>query len=133
MAESPSSPDDAAVLLATQNWLERAVIGLGLCPFAKDVHVKQQIRYAVSRVQTTEVLFADLVHELRELSLVDPNVVDTTLLIHPDVLGNFLDHNDFLSEAVAMLTKLGFESELQIASFHPDYRFADNAPEDIAN
>jgi hypothetical protein len=133
MSENPASADDSAVIAATLGWLERAVIGLELCPFAKGVHVKRQIRYAVSRARTTDALLGDLTRELHDLHAADPAKLDTTLLIHPDVLGHFLDYNDFLSVADATLAALGLEGELQIASFHPDYRFAGNAPDDMAN
>lgn len=118
---------------ATRGWLERAVIGLNLCPFAKAVHVHGRIRYYVSAAATTEQLLADLTHELQALHAADPEVCETTLLIHPQVLGDFLDYNDFLDVADAALVSLGLEAELQVASFHPDYRFARSAQDDIEN
>jgi uncharacterized protein len=127
------APADDGVLLATKNWLERAVIGLSLCPFAKAVHAKGQIRYSVSAAETADALVSDLRRELRALSEVDPNVVDTTLLIAPRVLGEFLDYNAFLKRADAALEDLELDGLLQIASFHPSYEFGDNAPTDVAN
>lgn len=118
---------------ATRTWLERAVIGLNLCPFAKAVHVHGRIRYCVSAAVTTEHLLADLSRELQALHAADAEVCETTLLIHPQVLGDFLDYNDFLDVADAALVSLGLEAELQVASFHPDYRFARSAPDDIEN
>ena len=121
------------VVAATQAWLEADVIGLNLCPFAKAVHLARQIRYVVSRAETAEALRADLVSELRLLETLDPAKVDTTLLIHPSVLGRFPDYNDFLGVADATLGELGLVGVLQIASFHPRYQFAGTGPEDVTN
>jgi hypothetical protein len=126
-------PSDDAVIFATRSWLEQIVIGLGLCPFAKAVHVKGQIRYFVSAADTAEGLLEDLLNELAVLPAADPEVTDTTLLIHPHALPDFLDYNDFLSIADAALDDLGLAGELQIASFHPHYQFEGNTPDDPAN
>ncbi len=122
-----------SVIAETSDWLDRVVIGLGLCPFAKAVHVKQQIRYRVSAVAEPNALLAVLEEELRGLASADPESVDTTLLIHPNALGNFLDYNDFLSDADDQLVELALDGELQIASFHPDYCFAGAEADDPAN
>ena len=124
---------DTDIISATQAWLEKAVIGLNLCPFAKAVHVKQQIRYVVSAATTPETLLEDLLNELRALQDADPEQIDTTLLIHPYVLNDFLDYNDFLDIADAAAAEPEFDDALQIASFHPDYQFADTAQDDIEN
>ena len=124
---------DAAVLRDMQQWLDRAVIGLGLCPFAKAVHVKQQIRWVVSAAEDAQALMDDLVRELRLLAAADPQQVDTTLLIHPHVLQDFLDYNDFLELAEAAVAELDLDGELQVASFHPEYQFADSAADDISH
>jgi len=124
---------DNDVINATQLWLERAVIGLNLCPFAKQVHVKNQIRYAVSWAQTPEALLADLGDELQTLIAADPAAIDTTLLIHPQVLADFLDYNAFIELAEAAVDDLGMTGEIQVASFHPQYQFAGTAPDDIEN
>ncbi|HMW22687.1 MAG TPA: DUF1415 domain-containing protein [Burkholderiaceae bacterium] len=125
--------DDARVIAATRLWLERAVIGLNLCPFAKAVHVKDQLRYVVSAATTPEALLAELEAELQFLATADPERVEMTLLIHPQVLQDFLDYNDFLDVADAAVERLGLDGELQIASFHPDYQFAGSDADDIAN
>lgn len=117
----------------TRIWLERAVIGLNLCPFAKAVHVKEQIRWVESAAEDPEQLLEDLVRELRFLADADPAAVETTLLIHPRVLTDFLDYNDFLDVVDAALESLGLAGVLQVASFHPDYQFAGTAPEDAEN
>jgi len=122
----------AAMVAATQDWLEKAVIGLNLCPFAKAVHVKQQIRYVVSDATSEEELLVDLLHELKSLYDADPEQVETTLLIHPYVLTDFLDYNQFLEIADAAVSELEMDGEIQVASFHPDYQFADSGPHDIA-
>ncbi|MEY8878958.1 MAG: DUF1415 domain-containing protein [Leptothrix sp. (in: b-proteobacteria)] len=124
---------DTPVIEATRLWLERAVIGLNLCPFAKAVHVKQQIRYVVSHADTPEALLEELVSELQLLAAADPQQVEMTLLMHPRVLQDFLDYNDFLELADAAVEQLDLGGVLQIASFHPDYQFAGSAPDDIEN
>jgi uncharacterized protein len=123
----------AGVIASTQCWLERAVIGLNLCPFAKAVYVKQQIRYAVTAATTVEVLLSELKHEIELLGQADPEQIDTTLLIHPQVLNDFIDYHLFLRQADAAIRNLGQEGSLQIASFHPAYEFAGSTCGDIAN
>ena len=122
-----------AIIAAMQLWLERAVIGLNLCPFAKAVHVKKQIRYAVSSATTPEALLNDLISELELLAESSAEKIDTTLLILPNVLGDFLDYNDFLDIADETLAELDLAGELQIASMHPHYQFADTQPDDMEN
>ncbi|HWU71783.1 MAG TPA: DUF1415 domain-containing protein [Pseudoxanthomonas sp.] len=117
----------------TRRWLERAVIGLNLCPFAKAVYVKQQVRFVLSDATTPEALLEQLAEELLLLRDTDPEQVDTTLIVHPDVLTDFLDYNDFLDNADAAVEALDLQGVLQVASFHPDYRFAGTAPDDIGN
>jgi len=106
-------------IAATRHWLERAVIGLNLCPFARAVHLKQQIRWVESPAGDVDGLLADLVHELQFLAAADPEEVETTLLIHPHALNDFLDYNDFLDLADAVIEALGLTGILQVASFHP--------------
>lgn len=117
----------------TRVWLERAVIGLNLCPFAKSVHVKGQIHYAVSRAQTPQELLQDLIVELKALLALDATARDTTLLIATDCLADFLDFNDFLAQADQALVDLELDGVLQIASLHPQYQFAGTAVDDITN
>jgi uncharacterized protein len=127
------APDHDAVIAATQKWLEKAVIGLNLCPFAKAVHIKNQIRYVVCDADTPEALLELLMDELQFLSDTDPAKVDTTLIIHPNVLQDFEDYNEFLDVADAALEDMRLDGELQVASFHPDYQFADTDKNDIGN
>lgn len=121
------------VLAATQDWLVKAVIGLNLCPFAKAVHVNQRIRYVVSEATTPEALLKDLARELLALRRSDPDETETTLLIHPQVLQDFLDFNDFLDAADALVEELELDGELQVASFHPAYQFEGTARDEIGN
>jgi hypothetical protein len=125
------TPDE--VVAATRTWIERAVIGLGLCPFARAVYATEQIRYAVSQAQHSGALLDDLKREVRILAQTAPEAVDTTLLIHPQVLTEFLEYNDFLTVANAALRELGLAAFLQIASFHPAYQFAGTTMHDVAN
>ena len=117
----------------TRRWLERAVIGLNLCPFAKAVVAKEQVRFVLSDATTPEALLAELGEELLRLRDTPADRIDTTLLIHPQVLGDFLDYNDFLDDADALVEALALDGVLQVASFHPDYQFAGSAPDDVEN
>ncbi|MGI4717158.1 MAG: DUF1415 domain-containing protein [Janthinobacterium lividum] len=133
MRTANPNADDEAIVAATRRWLERAVIGLNLCPFAKSVYVKEQVRYVVSNATTPEALLEQLMDELQHLSDTPSEEVDTTLLIHPFVLQDFEDYNEFLDVADAAVEDMRLDGELQVASFHPDYQFADTDPSDIAN
>jgi hypothetical protein len=121
------------IIQETQDWVVKAVIGLNLCPFAKAVYVKEQIKYVVSEARTVENLLEELAQELEYLAEVSPEKTDTTLLIHPYVLQDFLDYNDFLELADGLLEELKLDGELQIASFHPQYQFANTEFDDITN
>ena len=117
----------------TRRWLEKAVIGLNLCPFAKAVYVKQQVRFVLSDASTPEALLEELAEELVLLRDTPAERIDTTLIVHPDVLGDFLDYNDFLDNADAAVEALDLQGILQVASFHPQYQFAGTAPDDVSN
>jgi hypothetical protein len=127
-AEPFLTKDAAEVVAQMRRWLERAVIGLNLCPFAKPAHLHGRIRFAVSDAETEDELIADLESELTRLHHADPQQVETTLLIHPQVLSDFIAFNDFLDPAEALLEQLDLVGELQVASFHPQFQFGD-APE----
>ena len=133
MTHTPLESKDAQVVADTVQWLERAVIGLNLCPFAKGVHAKGQIHYVVNRGQTDGDLLDVLEAELLALAAADPSARDTTLLMAPDMLAEFLVFNDFLDRADKLLRKLDLEGVLQIASFHPQFQFADTEADDISN
>lgn len=127
------SPSPQQALAETVAWVDRAVIGLNLCPFAKAVQVKNQIRYVVSEATDEEALLAQLREEMDRLVDTDPSEVDTTLLIHPWVLNDFIDFNDFLGLAEDALEDLGHEGVLQVASFHPQYQFEGTDIDDVSN
>jgi uncharacterized protein len=121
------------VVSETRCWLERAVIGLSLCPFAKGVLVKGQVHFTVSHATDAEALLVDLERELVQLVDISAEVRDTTLLIAPSCLQDFLDFNDFLVLADRLLSSLRLNGELQIASFHPDFQFAGTERDDVTN
>lgn len=127
------SPSPAHVVAHTRAWLIRAVVGLNLCPFAGAVHARHQVRYVVSDATDCDTLLADLEDEMQRLVAADPALVDTTLLIHPGVLQDFLDFNDFLALADAALRRAGLEGVLQVASFHPGFQFAGTGVDDVTN
>ncbi len=131
-ATDASAPDDS-VVAATRQWIEKAVVGLNLCPFARAPYIKNRVRLRVSAAITEDELVADLAEELGLLAASDADEVETTLLIHPGVLQDFHDFNDFLEIAEATVSALGLDGELQVASFHPDYQFADAAANAIEN
>jgi hypothetical protein len=113
--------------------LERSVIGLDLCPFAAAVYASGRVRFRVSEERSASALLGELRAELRDLHAADPRHLETTLLIHPWVLNDFIEYNDFLEVCDTTLVELDLEGEIQIASFHPQYRFADTDSEDIEN
>ncbi len=121
------------IIEETQDWLEKAVIGLNLCPFAKAVHVRKQIRYVVSSATTPDALLDELMTELRHLQDTDSELLDTTLLIHPHVLTDFLDFNDFLDTVDVATAEPEFNDAFQVASLHPQYQFAGTRQDDIEN
>lgn len=133
MSAPTEAETDEEVIAETRAWLEKAVIGLNLCPFAKAVQVKNQVRYVVSETTDEETLLGQLRDEMSRLAATDPSEVDTTLIIHPWVLNDFIDFNDFLGLAEDALEDLELEGVLQVASFHPQYQFAGTAPDAIDN
>ncbi len=121
------------VILETRDWIEKAVIGLNLCPFAKAVYIKNQVRIVVSSARHLDAFLEDLDRELDHLAEVDPDVTDTTLLIHPTLFPDFLDFNDVHQIADEAVAEHGLEGVIQIASFHPLYQFEGTEPDDITN
>jgi len=128
-----TAPDGPDVIAETRTWLEQIVIGLNLCPFAKAVYVKNQVRFVLSDATTPEALVEQLAEELVLLRDTPAEQIDTTLIVHPDVLTDFLDYNDFLDNADAAIEALDLQGILQVASFHPQYQFAGVAPDDVSN
>ncbi len=128
-----SSGTHQDIVSTVETWLERAVIGLNLCPFARAVHVRKQVRYTVSTATEPDQLVQALTEELTYLHGCDPQITDTTLLIHPWILEDFSDYNEFLDIADVILAGMGMEGEIQIASFHPDYQFSGTQRDDVSN
>ncbi|MBC7597563.1 MAG: DUF1415 domain-containing protein [Polaromonas sp.] len=124
---------DEAVLAATRHWLEKAVIGLNLCPFAKAVYVKNQVRLVVSQARHADDLLDELDKELDLLVATPADEIDTTLLIHPTLFDDFLDFNDFLEIAEGVVGEHGLEGVIQLASFHPQFQFEGTEPDAISN
>jgi len=127
------SRDDDVYVRDTLRWLERAVIGLNLCPFAKAAHVKQLVHFTVSAARDVAGVLDDLAAELDALVALDAGVRETTLLVVPHALHDFLEYNDFLPRAERVVRKRGLEGVIQLASFHPQYRFDDTQADDITN
>lgn len=121
------------VIATTRRWLEKAVIGLNLCPFAAGVYLQNRVRFVVSAQTSANGLLQELCAELQMLQHTDAQTCETTLLIHPQLLTDFHLYNDFLDDADAAVITLNLEGELQVASFHPDYQFADCDPTAIEN
>jgi len=124
---------DDEVLEKTRHWLEAAVIGLNLCPFAKAVYVKNQVRFVVSKARHADDLLEELDRELALLVATPASEIDTTLLIHPTLFEDFLDFNDFLEVAEGVVDEHGLEGVIQLASFHPQFQFDGTELDDISN
>jgi hypothetical protein len=121
------------VVADTRRWLERAVIGLNLCPFAKAVLVRQQVHFAVSEADAAPGILQDFERELQELVARDAAERDTTLLAIPRAMADFLDFNDLVGRAERLLRKRRLEGVVQLASFHPRFVFAGTQEDDITN
>ena len=126
-------PSDAEVLDRTRAWLEKAVIGLNLCPFAKAVYARDRVRLVVSQARHIDDLLEELDGELDLLVATPPEQIDTTLIVHPTLFPDFLDFNDFLEIADGVLAEHALEGVIQLASFHPQYQFEGTEPEDMGN
>ena len=125
--------DQQRIIAHTRAWVDRTVIALNLCPFARAAQAGGRIRYEASAARDPGQLLDDLGVAIATLAAADPADIETTLLIAPWTLGNFLDFNDFLDPAEELLERMGMAGELQIASFHPHYQFVDTDPDDIGN
>ena len=130
---TPFFMTDEQVLIQTKHWLEKAVIGLNLCPFAKAVYVKNQVRLVVSHARHADDLLEELDRELDLLVATPATEIDTTLLIHPTLFEDFLDFNDFLEVAEGVVDEHELEGVVQLASFHPQFQFDGTEPDDIGN
>jgi len=124
---------DTPAVTQTRAWVEHAVIGLNLCPFAKAPQVKGLVRYVESEATDPAALLSDLMSELQRLTKTLADKLETTLLVHPQVFNDFEDFNDFLAVAEETVADMGLEGVIQVASFHPDYRFEGTTADDITN
>jgi uncharacterized protein len=125
--------DERAAIDQTRRWIELVVIGLNLCPFARRVFAGELIRYVVTPATVPDALLSALAAELTALASAPRSTVETTLLVHPNALTDFLDYNDFLADADRLIDELGLRGVIQIASFHPQYRFAGTKPDAVEN
>lgn len=126
-------PDIETIIARTHCWIERVVVELNLCPFARKPYEGGQVRYVVSVAERPEDLLEDVQRELELLRTTDAAEVETTVLIHPYVLNDFLDYNDFLGIVDALIEEGGYAGEFQVASLHPDYQFAGTEADDAEN
>jgi uncharacterized protein len=130
---TPNAPSDEQVLADTRHWIEQAVIGLNLCPFAKAVYVKNQVRIVVSHARHLDAFLDDLDRELELLKTTPAEEVDTTLLVHSTLFPDFFVFNDFLNVVDEVLEEHGLDGVIQVAPFHPAFQFEGVAPDDITN
>lgn len=130
---SSDSPPQSSPHAALQRWLERAVIGLNLCPFAKAVHVKGRVRVCVSSATDADTTLAALETELQHLAATAPETTDTTLLVLPAAFPDFLDFHFFQGEVAALVRRLDYDGVFQVAPFHPQWEFAGSCPDDVEN
>lgn len=128
-----TSSESEQIIQATKNWLEQFVIKHNFCPFAAKPFREKRIRYVSYPVETEQVLVDKLIEEILLLKDADPNDVETSIVIAPSILADFLDYNQFLDVADSILTELNMDGLIQIASFHPQYQFADLDKDDVRN
>jgi hypothetical protein len=131
--DSFQNQDSERLIKQTQNWVEHAVIGLGLCPFAKKVFIEGRVRYVVSSAKTREKLLENLEGELQFLHTTDSQKNDTSIIIFSEMFLEFLDFNDFVNSLDRFLDKLNLKEEFQFATFHPQYQFANTSSNAIEN
>ena len=124
-------PNEVAIINTVQRWVETFVVELNVCPFAKREVVKNRVRYCVSQADTPELLTVDLEHELNRLK--ENDAIETSLLIHPSVLQDFYDYNDYLHTANTLVSNMGLDGVFQVASFHPNFQFAGTEAADAEN
>ena len=124
---------DEQIIADVEQWLDEVVIGLDLCPFAARPRREKRVRIAVSHATDEEALLNDLQAELERLSDTPAAELETTLLAIPDMLEDFAEYNDFLDAVDLWVEQFGWEGELQVASFHPQYQFADTEADDPGN
>lgn len=126
-------PDDTTILDNTRRWIEKAVIGLNLCPFARAVYTKNQVRIVVSHAKHLDAFLDELDAELTLLKDTPAEEIDTTLLVHPSLFPDFFVFNDFLNVVDDVVAEHGLEGVIQVASFHPLFQFEGVEADDISN
>jgi len=124
---------DEQVLADTRRWIEKAVIGLNLCPFAKSVYVKNQVRIVVSHARHLDAFLDELDRELLLLRDTPAEEIDTTLLVHPILFPDFEVFNDFLNVVDDVVAEHELEGVIQVAPFHPAFQFEGTTPDDVTN
>jgi uncharacterized protein len=133
MRHSDMTLTDEETLANTRRWIEKAVIGLNLCPFARAVYVKNQVRIVVSHARYLDAFLDELDAELTLLKDTSAEEIDTTLLVHPSLFPDFFVFNDFLNVVDDVVAEHELEGVIQVASFHPDFQFEGVAADDISN
>lgn len=128
-----SNPQQEQILNEVNQWLDKVVIGLNLCPFASKPFRENQIRFSVSHSTSEANLLEDLQTELNLLAESKPENIETTLLIVPNMLADFYDYNDFLEYVDALIEDNEWQGIFQVATFHPNYQFGGTKPEDAEN
>jgi len=121
------------IIFETKQWIEKIIIAHNFCPFAKKPFIQDTIRYKVCNATSSEIVVDDLVDELLYLHEASPTEVETSLLIVPYTLTEFEDYNQFLDVVDSALEELDLIDIIQVASFHPEYCFADLDPDDVRN
>ena len=129
MTEAPSSDP----LALSRRWVERVVVGLGLCPFAARPMARDVVRFALSPGADSDSIFAGCLDEALRLTSEPAETLETTLYVVPAGLERFDDYLDMLWTLEAAFAQAGLEGVLQLASFHPDYCFEGVHQDDPAN
>ncbi|MGC9402043.1 DUF1415 domain-containing protein [Vibrio genomosp. F10] len=117
----------------TQQWLEDVIVGLNLCPFAHKPNKNKQIKIAVTDATTEEALLECILEEFQILDSKDAKELETTLVVIPDMLQDFMDYNFFLDWVDGLIKQQDYEGIYQVATFHPDYYFHGTQPDDTEN
>lgn len=129
----PSTVEQEHIICQVQRWLEEVVIGLNLCPFAARPTKAGQVCFVVTEARDEEALLQDLQSELERLESTEPAELETTLLIIPHMLGDFMDYNFYLNWVDQLIARRGWEGEFQVATFHPEYQFEGTDAQDAEN
>lgn len=125
--------DINAITQQVDQWLNDVVIGLNLCPFAAKPQRNKQIKIFVSEAYQEEALLEDILLQLIELSNTEPEKLETTLVVVPNMLDDFWDYNLFIDWVEGLIKQQDWEGIFQVATFHPDYCFGGAEPEDDEN